>query len=141
MPLLIFLGNRLTNHLFRLFRQHSRQLVPILPGCLFRDSRLRWIRRWLQSSGRPQPLLGLQACLPQFLCLSLLQLLQGLAELVRCIRCVRTGAWPERLSDVEELENQILAAAAEKDPEQLAREMAETGHIPGERAGDDVSGR
>lgn len=70
-----------------------------------------------------------------------LLLLQGLAELVRCIRCVRTGAWPERLSDVEELENQILAAAAEKDPEQLAREMAETGHIPGERAGDDVSGR
>ena len=57
------------------------------------------------------------------------------------IRCIRTGAWPERLSDVEELENQILAAAAERDPEELAREMAATGHIPGERAGDEVSGR
>ncbi|CAH0230299.1 hypothetical protein ROS9278_02634 [Roseomonas sp. CECT 9278] len=70
-----------------------------------------------------------------------LLLLQGVAEVIRCIRCIRTGEWPERLSDVEELENQILAAAAERDPEELAREMATTGHIPGERAGDEASGR
>ena len=31
-------------------------------------------------------------------------LLQGLAELVRCVVCIRTGAWPERLKDVEELD-------------------------------------
>ena len=70
-----------------------------------------------------------------------LLLLQGLAEVARCVRCIRTGAWPERLSDVEELEQKILAAAAEKDPEELAREMARTGHIPGERAGDEHTGR
>jgi TRAP-type mannitol/chloroaromatic compound transport system permease small subunit len=71
----------------------------------------------------------------------LLLLLQGLAEVVRCVRCIRDGAWPPRLSDVEELERQILAAAAEKDPEQLSRELARTGHIPGELAADEHSGR
>ena len=70
-----------------------------------------------------------------------LLLLQGLAEVVRCIRCIRTGAWPARLSDVEEMEQQILAAAAERDPEELAREIARSGVIPGERAGDEVGGR
>lgn len=71
----------------------------------------------------------------------LLLLLQGLVEVVRCIRCLREGAWPQRLSDVEEMEQQILAAAAAKDPEQLAAEIARTGHIPGERAGDEHTGR
>ena len=33
------------------------------------------------------------------------------------------------------------AAAAEKDPEELAREIAQTGHIPGEHAGDQQDGR
>jgi TRAP-type mannitol/chloroaromatic compound transport system permease small subunit len=70
-----------------------------------------------------------------------LLLLQGLAEVVRCIQCIRSGAWPQRLSDVEELEQRILAAAAEKDPELLAREMATSGRIPGERAADDHGGR
>lgn len=71
----------------------------------------------------------------------LLLLLQGLAEVVRCWRCIQSGEWPKRLSDVEELEQQVLAAAAERDPEELAREMARSGHIPGERAGDQQDGR
>ncbi len=70
-----------------------------------------------------------------------LLLLQGLVEVVRCIQCIRSGTWPQRLSDVEELEQQILAAAAEKDPEVLAREMAKSGKIPGERAADEHTGR
>ncbi|MBX9699183.1 MAG: TRAP transporter small permease subunit [Acetobacteraceae bacterium] len=70
-----------------------------------------------------------------------LLLLQGLVETVRCIRCIREGRWPQRLSDVEELEQQILARALAMDPEALAREMAETGRIPGERAGDEHTGR
>lgn len=70
-----------------------------------------------------------------------LLLLQGLAEVARCWQCIRTGAWPRRLSDVEELEQKILAAAAERDPEELAREMERSGHIPGERAGDQREGR
>src|SRR5437773_880735 len=33
-----------------------------------------------------------------------LVMLQGLAEIVRCVECVRTGAWPARLEDVEEID-------------------------------------
>lgn len=57
----------------------------------------------------------------------LLLLLQGLAEVVRCVQCIRSGAWPQRLSDVEELEKQILAAAEAKGAEALAAEMARGG--------------
>jgi TRAP-type mannitol/chloroaromatic compound transport system permease small subunit len=35
-------------------------------------------------------------------------LLQGVVEVVRCLVCLRTGAWPQRLHDVEELEKIIL---------------------------------
>ncbi len=35
-------------------------------------------------------------------------LLQGLAEVFRCIICLRTGAWPQRAQDVEELETAIM---------------------------------
>jgi hypothetical protein len=31
-------------------------------------------------------------------------MLQGLAEIARCLRCLRTGAWPARLEDVEEID-------------------------------------
>ncbi|MCA1369986.1 TRAP transporter small permease subunit [Bradyrhizobium sp. BRP14] len=33
-----------------------------------------------------------------------LVMLQGLAEIVRCIVCLRTGTWPRRLQDVEEID-------------------------------------
>ncbi|OAP35872.1 hypothetical protein AU381_16875 [Sinorhizobium glycinis] len=33
-----------------------------------------------------------------------LVMLQGLAEIVRCIACLRTGAWPRRMEDVEEMD-------------------------------------
>jgi TRAP-type mannitol/chloroaromatic compound transport system permease small subunit len=33
-----------------------------------------------------------------------LVMLQGLAEIVRCFECLRTGTWPSRLSDVEEID-------------------------------------
>ena len=33
-----------------------------------------------------------------------LVLFQGVAEIVRCIVCVRTGTWPARLDDVEEID-------------------------------------
>lgn len=56
-----------------------------------------------------------------------LLLLQGLAEVVRCVQCIRNGDWPQRLSDVEELEKQILAAAEVKGVEALAAEMAAHG--------------
>ena len=33
-----------------------------------------------------------------------LVIVQGLAEIVRCLVCLRTGAWPPRLEDVEEID-------------------------------------
>src|SRR5919205_3860957 len=33
-----------------------------------------------------------------------LMMLQGLAEIVRCIVCLKTGEWPERLKDAEEID-------------------------------------
>ena len=39
-----------------------------------------------------------------------LLLIQGVAESLRCIVCLRTGAWPQRMADVEELESAILHA-------------------------------
>ncbi len=41
-----------------------------------------------------------------------LLLLQGVVEVVRCLVCLRTGAWPQRLHDVEELEKVILEQRA-----------------------------
>jgi TRAP-type mannitol/chloroaromatic compound transport system permease small subunit len=37
----------------------------------------------------------------------LILLLQGLAEVFRCVLCLRTGAWPVRSADVDELETAI----------------------------------
>jgi hypothetical protein len=33
-----------------------------------------------------------------------LVILQGVAEIMRCILCLRTGTWPARLEDVEEID-------------------------------------
>ena len=33
-----------------------------------------------------------------------LLMLQGIAEIARCVTCLRTGAWPARLADVEEID-------------------------------------
>ncbi len=45
----------------------------------------------------------------------ILMLLQGIAEVVRCLVCLRSGAWPQRLHDVEELEKVILARRQEQE--------------------------
>ncbi|WGF89092.1 TRAP transporter small permease subunit [Marinivivus vitaminiproducens] len=37
-----------------------------------------------------------------------LMILQGVAETIRCVICMRTGEWPQRLHDVEELEKVLL---------------------------------
>lgn len=41
-----------------------------------------------------------------------LLLLQGVVEVVRCLICLRTGGWPRRLHDVEEIEKLILEQRA-----------------------------
>jgi TRAP-type mannitol/chloroaromatic compound transport system permease small subunit len=44
-----------------------------------------------------------------------LLLLQGIVEVVRCLICLRTGGWPRRLHDVEELEKLILEQRAARE--------------------------
>jgi TRAP-type mannitol/chloroaromatic compound transport system permease small subunit len=41
-------------------------------------------------------------------------LMAGIAEVMRCILCIRTGHWPPRSGDVEELEDQLQAQHGHK---------------------------
>lgn len=43
-----------------------------------------------------------------------LMFMQGVVEVIRCIITLRTGVWPDRLHDVEEMEKLILDEAANK---------------------------
>lgn len=51
------------------------------------------------------PVFPLKALIP---IAGVLLLIQGIAEIIRCILCIRTGVWPKRLHDVEEMETAIL---------------------------------
>ncbi len=55
-----------------------------------------------------------------------LVMLQGIAEIIRCIVCLRTGAWPERLKDAEEIDvvEQQLATSEYVDKESRERAIA-----------------
>ena len=51
-----------------------------------------------------------------------LMVMQGIVEVIRCIICIRTGEWPQRLHDVEELEKVMLEEAEhEKERRDRAR--------------------
>jgi len=54
----------------------------------------------------------------------ILLVLQGLAEMMRCLICIRTGAWPTRLSDVEELETAVLHQMRDRQREESDRNAA-----------------
>jgi TRAP-type mannitol/chloroaromatic compound transport system permease small subunit len=73
-----------------------------------------------------------------------LVLLQGAAEIVRCVVCLRTGEWPERLKDVEEIDvvGEQLAQSEYVDEEsrkmamESAKEIEETAkHRGGQEKG------
>src|ERR1700687_4379749 len=58
-----------------------------------------------------------------------LVMLQGLAEIVRCVVCLKTGQWPERLKDAEEIDvvEQQLATSTHVD-EKSRRRAIESVH-------------
>jgi len=64
-----------------------------------------------------------------------LVMLQGLAEIVRCVVCLRTGEWPERPQDVEEMDvvEEQLARSAYVD-EESRRAAVESAHAIEEAA-------
>ncbi|MCA1408152.1 TRAP transporter small permease subunit [Ensifer sp. IC3342] len=53
-----------------------------------------------------------------------LVMLQGLAEIVRCVLCIRTGEWPERQRDVEEIDVVAEQLAHSEYVDEEAREAA-----------------
>jgi len=57
------------------------------------------------------PIYPFKALIPIAGCLLLLQ---GIAEIIRCVITLKTGKWPQRLHDVEELERVILEQHSEK---------------------------
>jgi TRAP-type mannitol/chloroaromatic compound transport system permease small subunit len=59
-----------------------------------------------------------------------LMVLQGIVEVIRCIICLRTGEWPQRLHDVEELEKIVLSEAEQQ------KEAAFRSESAGVRRGD-----
>jgi len=54
-----------------------------------------------------------------------LLLLQGIAETIRCVQCLKTGAWPERLHDVEEMEEEIIRKRREEEAKMAAQQGGE----------------
>ena len=78
----------------------------------------------------PLPLYPFKAVIPVA---GTIVMLQGLAEIVRCVVCLRTGAWPARLKDAEEMDvvEQQLASSeyvdeeARRDVIERAREVDE----------------
>ena len=64
-----------------------------------------------------------------------LVMLQGLAEILRCIECLRTGAWPARLEDVEEIDViDTQLSHSEYVDEESRRAAMETSHAIDEAA-------
>lgn len=93
-------------------------LVFFLPAALtliysgYDFAKLSWVMKE-HSSFTPDgpPIYPFKALLPLA---GLLLLLQGLAEIGRCILALRSGEWPARLHDVEELEQVMLREHAGK---------------------------
>ena len=64
-----------------------------------------------------------------------LVMLQGLAEIMRCVQCLRTGAWPVRLEDVEEIDVvETQLGRSEYVDEESRRAAMETAHAIDEAA-------
>jgi TRAP-type mannitol/chloroaromatic compound transport system permease small subunit len=59
-----------------------------------------------------------------------LMVLQGIVEVVRCAICLRTGVWPQRLHDVEELDK-IMLEKAEHGGYAVVKELEEIGQRKG----------
>jgi TRAP-type mannitol/chloroaromatic compound transport system permease small subunit len=82
------------------------------------------------SSASPDgpPVYHFKALIP---IVGVLMVMQGAVEVIRCIMCIRTGEWPQRLHDVEELEK-ILIEEAEQKKQAEIRKAENTGLARGD---------
>ncbi len=60
----------------------------------------------------------------------ILMVMQGVVETIRCWQCIKTGEWPQRLHDVEELDK-IVLAQAEQGQFEVVKELEEIGQRKG----------
>lgn len=76
----------------------------------------------------PLPLYPFKAVIPLA---GFIVLMQGVAEIVRCVVCLKTGAWPERLKDADEIDvvEQQLANSTFVDEEAKRDAIARAKHI------------
>ena len=78
------------------------------------------IREHVSDTADGPPLYHFKAVIP---IAGTLVLLQGIAEIVRCVVCLKTGEWPERLKDAEEIDvvEEQLAGSTYVDEESRKR--------------------
>ncbi len=78
------------------------------------------IREHVSDTADGPPLYHFKAVIP---IAGTLVLLQGIAEMVRCVVCLKTGEWPERLKDAEEIDvvEEQLAGSTYVDEESRKR--------------------
>jgi TRAP-type mannitol/chloroaromatic compound transport system permease small subunit len=65
-------------------------------------ARASWlIKEHVSTTAEGPPLYHFKAVIPLA---GTLMLVQGVAEIIRCVVCIKTGAWPKRLKDAEEID-------------------------------------
>lgn len=92
-----------------------------------------WVIREQTFNATPLPLYPFKGIIPLA---GFIVLLQGVAEIIRCVVCLKTGQWPERLKDAEEIDvvEQQLAASeyvdedAKRDAIARAKDIEEAAH-------------
>jgi hypothetical protein len=95
--------------------------------------------REMTNSADAIPLYPFKAVIPLTGCIVLMQ---GLAEIVRCVVCLKTGEWPARLKDANEIdvvEQQLSASIyvdedAKRDAIERAKHIDEEAHQRGGHA-------
>jgi TRAP-type mannitol/chloroaromatic compound transport system permease small subunit len=91
-------------------------------------ARLSWLTNE-HSSASPfgPPVYHFKSLIP---IVGVLMVMQGIVEVIRCVQCIRTGQWPKRLHDVEELEKVIIEKAEHGEIEEITK-LEEVGQRKG----------
>jgi TRAP-type mannitol/chloroaromatic compound transport system permease small subunit len=86
------------------------------------------IKEHVSTTAEGPPLYPFKGIIPLA---GVLMLLQGLAEIVRCMVCIKTGQWPERLRDAEEIDvvEEQLAGSQYVDRESRERAISRVHEI------------
>ncbi len=94
-------------------------LALVYAGWSFADA--SWRISEYPTTGSGPPIYPFKTIIP---IAGALVLLQGVAEIVRCVMCLRTGEWPSRLKDVNEIDVVGEQLAASEHVDEDARRTA-----------------